>query len=156
MKNLVAKVQSSLLINKLSLALALLGACSLFPSQRALAHTCPPNATSTGVGIVLTAFRSNSVTHALTPIGTGVAGACETIYLQAALSYVSKDAQGNIVAAFENGELGIFNLPTTFSNNVTPVGGIPEIGPPESDPNCPCNCGVVTNIIGSRLTPYVV
>src|ERR1043165_1553640 len=132
---------------------AVLGLIAMTVAQNLFAHTCPPGAVSTGVGIVLTAFRSNTVTHALTPIGTGVAGACETIYLQAALSYVSKDAQGNTVAAFENGEVGIFNVPTTFSNNVTPVGGIPEIGPPESDPNCPCNCGVVTNIIGSRLTP---
>ncbi|HEY6167490.1 MAG TPA: hypothetical protein VI454_05590, partial [Verrucomicrobiae bacterium] len=85
MKSLIAKVQSSLFFNKLPLAFALLGVCSLITSQTAQAHTCPPGAVSTGLGLVLTAFRSNSVTHQLIPIGTGVAGACETIYLQAAL-----------------------------------------------------------------------
>ena len=136
---------------------AVLGLIAMTVAQNLFAHTCPPGAVSTGVGIVLTAFRSNSVTHQLTPIGTGVAGACETIYLQAALSYVPKDAQGNTVAAFQNGEVGIFNFPvTTFSNNVTPVGGIPTIGPLESDAVCPCNCGVVTNIIGSRIAAYQV
>src|SRR5439155_24286841 len=115
--------------------------CFMF-TQSVLAHTCPPAAVSTGVGIVLTAFRSNSVTHQLTPIGTGVAGACETIYLQAGLIYVRTDAQGNIVAAFQGGTIGIFkqDFPVTYTNDVTPLGGIPEIGPLESQvPPCPCN-----------------
>src|ERR1051325_6886075 len=157
MKNLIAKVQPTPHINKLPFARSLLGACSLITSQTVQAHTCPPGAVSTGLGLVLTAFRSNSVTHQLIPIGTGVAGACETIYLQAALSYTPRDAQGNTVAAFQNGNVGIFNFPTTFTNDVTPVGGIPTIGPPETQiPPCPCNCGILTNNLGTRIAAYVV
>src|ERR1051325_543060 len=135
--------------------LMLLGWLSLAGPRNLLADTCPPGATSTGVGWSLTAYRSNSVTGQLTPISDGTAGACETIYLQATLSYIPFDGQGNMVAAFENGTMRIYT--GTFTNNVTPVGGVPKIGPASAINNTNvCSPAVVTNLIGSRITPYII
>src|SRR5258706_11350474 len=74
---------------------------------KATAHTCPDGAVSTGLGLVLTAFRTNTTTHALEPIGPTGVGTCERIYLQGNLSYVAFDAQGNTVAAFSDGNVVI-------------------------------------------------
>src|SRR5262245_27188895 len=111
-------------------AFLLLGLLSLGASQSVLADTCPDGAVSTGVGIVLTAFRTNSA-GALVPIGPGGVGICETIFLQGSLSYVPFDSQGNIVAAYEAGTVVITTalVSPSFSTNVTPNGGVPKIGP---------------------------
>src|SRR5215510_11582314 len=109
---------------RLSLLLVGLLASTL---PKALADTCPPGAVATGVGLVLTAFRSNSVTGTLVPIGPTGVGICETIFLQASLSYVPTDAQGNTVAAYSGGSNRIFTLSSSLNANVTPIGGVPKI-----------------------------
>ena len=72
--------------SKIALSVLLLGLLTL-AIPKATADTCPDGAVSTGVGLVLTAFRTNSA-GALVPIGPGGVGICETIFLQGSLSYV--------------------------------------------------------------------
>src|SRR5436190_7265243 len=136
-------------------SLALLLTCILvWAVPKAIADTCPPGASATGVGLVLTALRTNTTGGGFTAI-IGNVGACETIYLQASLSYVPFDANGFTVAAFQNGSIGIFRIDTSFTNNATPPGGIPKIGPASAIGNPGvCNPVVATNIIGSQVIPY--
>src|SRR5438045_9394176 len=83
-------------------------------SQQLLAHTCPDNAVSTGVGLVLTAFHADGVT----PIGATCAGNCEKIVLRASLSYIPFDSQNNPVAAFSDGNIVISKKTGSFSEEV--------------------------------------
>jgi len=90
----------------------------------------------------------------LVPIGPGGVGICETIFLQGSLSYVPFDSQGNIVAAFEGGqaviETGLSN--PTFSQVVTPDGGVPKIGPTPST----CTPPAVGSIVATKIAKYTI
>src|ERR1051326_1162628 len=131
--------------------LAIFVLCALaLALPRATADTCPAGAVSTGLGLVLTAFRTNTTTHALEPIDFRGVGACEPIFLQGTLVYVPRDSQGNIVSAFEGGTVRVRT--TTFNRDVTPVGGVPKIGPQPST----CSPPAVTDTEPTQVAPYIV
>src|SRR5437667_361239 len=138
--------------SKIALSVLLLGLLTL-ATPKATADTCPDGAVSTGVGLVLTAFRVNSA-EALVRIGPGGVGICETIFLQGSLSYVPFDSQGNIVAAFEGGqaviETGLSN--PSFSQVVTPDGGVPKIGPIPST----CTPPAVGSLVATKVAKYTI
>src|ERR1041384_3163231 len=136
---------------KVQLVLALLGVL-VSAAPRVTADTCPDGAVSTGVGLVLTPFRTNTVTHSLQPIDFRGVGVCETIFLQGSLSYVPRDSQGNIVAAYEGGSVSIHNQSSTFNVNVTPDGGVPKIGPLPST----CNPPAVSDNVGTKTAAYTI
>src|SRR6266566_5201713 len=119
---------------------------------KTLADVCPSGATATGLGWVLTAYRSNSVSHALEPIGTGQVGACETIFLQATATYVPTDINNNTVAAFSDGGMSVSRENNTFFANITPPGGVPKIGPQPSD----CSPPAVADRLGSGIAAYTI
>src|SRR6185503_133826 len=90
--------------------------------NRVSAHTCPPAATATGVGVTVTALRTNGV-----PIGGGSAAPCEPIILRMSIVYFEIDPiTGGQNAAFQSGQM-ILRSPGRFDANVTPAGGIPVI-----------------------------
>jgi len=99
------------------LAVLLLVGVAYSPAARA--DTCPSGAVATGLSFVLTAFHSDGHTPIVGPVS-----ACETIVLQASLAYTPFDSQNNIVAAFQ------FGTVTIQGTDVTPVGGVPLVGPP--------------------------
>src|SRR5436190_59407 len=113
--------------------LALVGLLAM-AVPKTVADTCPDGAVSTGLGWILTAYRSNSVTHVLVPIGSGQVGACETIFLQATASYVARDINNNIVAAFSDGGMAVSRDNNTFFANITPAGAVPSFTATGSGP----------------------
>ena len=134
---------------KIPLTLALLGALA-FGAPKATADTCPDGAVATGLGLVLTAFRTNSTTHTLEAIDFRGVGFCEQIFLQGTLVYVPRNSQGNIVAAFEGGTVTVTT--TTYTQDVTPIGGVPKIGPQPSA----CNPPAVTDTEPTQVAAYTV
>src|SRR5438046_962009 len=106
---------------KFASAAILVGLLTISTTGKVRAHTCPDNAVSTGVGLVLTAFHADGVT----PIGATCAGNCEKIVLRASLSYIPFDSQNNPVAAFSDGSIVISTQTGSFSDDVTPAGGVP-------------------------------
>src|SRR5437879_1903565 len=115
-------------------AIILLATLNFGASQQLLAHTCPSGATDTGVGGAVGIFRAstgNSVP------GGGFIGICEPIFLRGAISYNPIGPSGNPNAAFEGGTVIIKSISGTmsFAADVTPIGGVPLIGPPECGPN---------------------
>src|SRR5438876_6497690 len=72
--------------SRVGLTLALFGLLGMAANQNVVAHTCPENATVTGVAVTLTAFHNDGVT----PIGTGTVGVCETIKLRMAVAYTPR------------------------------------------------------------------
>src|SRR6266849_3331200 len=133
-------------LSKIAVVAGLLG----LTAPRAIAHTCPDGAVSTGLGLVLTAFRTNTTTHTLQPIGPAGVGACETIFLAANLSYVPFDAGGNVVAAFSSGTVAVST--PHFSMDVTPIGGVPHIGPVPST----CTPPSVADHVVTQIAPYTI
>ena len=124
-------------------SIALIGVMLILAGvQTALAHTDPPGATATGVGISLTAFRADGTTTILG--GSGEVTECETINYQATLSWL-----GGNNAAFQGGTWSI-TTPDGVSHDVTPVGGIPCIG------GTVAPCDPTVDFIVSALVPYTV
>src|SRR6266536_2979631 len=107
--------------SRFGLSLALLGLLGMAANQNVVAHTCPDNATVTGVAVTLTAFHNDGVT----PIGTGTVGECETIKLRMAVAYTPRDVQNNVVCEFQAGDMTISREGGAFVQNVTPAGGVP-------------------------------
>ena len=106
-----------------------LGVMALAAVSRAPAHTCPPNAVSTGVGMIVTAFDTNGV-----KIGTNFVAPCQPIELQMTLVFLFIDPlTGEPTAAFENGSMQM-NVQGVITN-VTPLGGVPLIGG-DGTPGC--------------------
>src|SRR6185503_2390138 len=139
--------------NKTGLTLALLGILA-FAVPKATADTCPDGAVSTGLGLVLTPFRTNAA-GTLVPIGAGGVGICETIFLQGSVSYVPTDSQGNTVAAFSGGTAVIttsLSPNPSFSVVVTPDGGFPKIGPLPSA----CTPPAVSDNVATKLAKYTI
>src|SRR5688572_2634901 len=139
--------------SKIGLTLAFLGILT-FAVPKAAADTCPDGAVSTGLGLVLTPFRTNAA-GALVPIGAGGVGICETIFLQGSVSYVPTDSQGNTVAAFSEGTAVIATSlgPTpSFTVNVTPDGGFPKIGPLPSL----CTPPAVSDNVSTKIATYTI
>jgi hypothetical protein len=120
-------------------ALALLTA--LIPSV-VLAHKDPPGASSSGVSILMNAFRSDGVT----PILPGTVSGCgETIIYRATLAWA-----GGSNAAIQGGTLTIVT-PDGLPHDATPVGGVPCLGGTDG---VICTPGVVS--IDSMDVPYTV
>ena len=107
-------------IGKAALVFSLLGALT---AHRTFAHTCPPDATATGVGVTVTALRTNGA-----PIGTGFVAPCEPIFIQMSILYFEFDPITlGINAAFEEGTMNV-RSPGRFDADVTPVAGVPLMG----------------------------
>src|SRR5262245_61699828 len=119
----------------------------LLAAMPARAHTDPPNCTSPGVDISITAFRTaNGTTPGaqLTP-GVSILTECETIIYQGRLAKSSAAA----ACAFQAGTVTI-TTPDGTPHNVTPVGGVPCIGGTVA----PCDPAVTESF--TQLQPYTV
>lgn len=112
--------------------------------------TCPANATATGVAVILTVFHGSGPL-AGQPVGLGTVGACELLYVQAAVAYTPQDVEGNTVSGFSDGTIQIAAPFSGWSTNATPTSGIPLIGPLGAD-----GCPNATPIYGSKVVPYLV
>src|SRR5688572_9378485 len=112
-------------------------------AHQARAHTCPPDATATGVGVTVTALRTNGVA-----IGSGSVAPCEPIIIQMSVLYFEIDpiTLGKN-AAFEGGTMNL-QSDGRFNTDVTPIGGVPLMSGPE------CVGGVL--FIASQRLNYVV
>ena len=124
---------------------------SILAAPAAWAHVDPPGSNSTGIGISLTAFRSDGTT----PVLPGTLTSCETVYYRATLSWA-----GGTNAAFEGGAWSI-TTPDGVVHDVTPVGGVPCIGGTFDDPQSGLNggrglCLGAPSSINSALVPYTV
>src|SRR5687768_14647295 len=110
------RVYCTPLLHKMALLLA---AAGMLAGDFARAHTCPPEATATAVGVSVTALRSDNVTA----VGQSPVAACETIILAMSLVYLPHDpiTLGR-AAAFQDGTLFINAGGLTV--DVTPAGGI--------------------------------
>lgn len=118
-------------------------ALALLPTQL-LGHTCPADATATGVGVTVAALRTNGA-----PVGTGFVAPCEPIIIQMSIVYFPLDPiTGGKNAAFQDGQM-FLNVRGVVSN-VTPLGGVPLIG---GDATVGCD-GL--NFFRSLQLPYTV
>jgi len=127
---------------KLKLLLPLAGILSFGANQNLLAHTCPDGATDTGVGgsIAVLVMRNGQTLS----VGGGVIGSCECVFLRGLIRYDLLGASGGFNGAFEKGTVTISTVSGSFTADVTPVGGVPLLGPAE--------CGGVASIF-TRDTP---
>src|SRR4030042_4678680 len=128
-----------------------------FSVTSVLAHTNPPGSNSTGITASITLFRANAVGEppALVPVLPGSLTECETIYVQATLSWA-----GTPNAAFEGGTWTI-TMPNGSPFDVTPAAGIPCIGGTTNDPNSAQNggrgiCLGAPTSLTSELVQYTV
>src|SRR6185503_5210789 len=114
----------------------------LVAGQRGLlAHTCPPGATATGIGLTVSALRTNGI-----GIGSQSVGPCEPFIVQMSIVYLLIDPITlGTNAAFEQGRM-LLTLRNDTST-VTPVGGIPVLGPAE--------CGGISSIKSLQITSVV-
>jgi hypothetical protein len=122
-----------------AVALAL---AAIATAQKTWAHTDPPDATATGVGISMTAFRADGVTPVLGTFGSAVTE-CETIIFRATVS-----ALGSPNAAFEGDNAAgdtmttwVIVTPDGVTHNVKPLAHLPCIGGTTDDPNSGANNG---------------
>src|SRR6185436_5720103 len=92
----------------------------LLAGQRGLmAHTCPAGASATGVGLTVSALRTNGL-----PIGSSSVGPCEPFIVQMSILYLLRDPiTGGTNAAFESGNMFLTLRGTTFT--VTQPTGVP-------------------------------
>src|SRR6185503_19547205 len=111
--------------------------------NRVSAHTCPADATATGIGVTVTALRTNGV-----PIGGGSVAPCEPIILRMSIVYFEIDPiTGGKNASFESGQM-ILSSSGRFNANVTPTGGVPLLGPAAECQGLP--------FLASQPLPYTV
>ena len=136
----------------------LVGALSIAASQQAWAQCspCPANATDTAVGIGLAAFRINPDGSTGPALGTGTAGSCQKIRLRMSLSYVPIGPSGNPTVAFSGGHMVIVTTSGSFSNDVTPVGGVVKIAPLSETLPGGCAPGGTNFLVSSFTSDYVI
>jgi hypothetical protein len=138
------------------LSFALIGiALILVGTSTAFAHTWPTGSTATGVTISLTAFRTSNGTTATGPVLPGTVFQCETIIYRATLTYA-----GGANAAIFGGTLVIATNTAAdgtggTAHDVTPVGGIPCLGPSDLLEANSENCTGILSV-DSRDQAYTV
>jgi hypothetical protein len=138
------------------LSFALIGiALILVGTSTAFAHTWPTTSTATGVTISLSVFRTTDGTTPTGPALPGTVFQCETIIYRATLSYA-----GGANAAIFGGTLVIATNTAAdgtggTAHDVTPVGGIPCLGPSDLlEANSEGCTGILS--VDSQDLPYTV
>ena len=125
-------------------------------TQDLLSHECPPGAFRTGKRTVVTVLVRQPDGTFLTLQGRPV-GVCDRIRLRYELGYVAGNPSGS-VGAFQGGQIYIATVSGSFSNNVTPPGGVPLIGP--TDTLCPGGTApavseiIVTNTVDFDISTH--
>src|SRR6266496_6297598 len=83
----------------------LVGLSAILATSNIWAHTCPTDATDTGVGVALAAFRINPDGSTGSVIGSEPIGICQCIRLRIAISYVPIGPSGGKTAFFQGGTM---------------------------------------------------
>src|SRR5947209_20051107 len=92
-------------------------------------NACPPNGTDSGVGVGLSAFLINPDGSTGPAVGGTSVGSCQKLRLRMSISYVATGPSGGASVAFSGGRMVIKTADGVFSQDVTPVGGVPVIAP---------------------------
>src|SRR5438874_636189 len=93
--------------------LAMLGLLGILASQNLLAHTCPTDASDTGVAVLMAAFRINP-DGTTGPAVVGPIGICECIRLRMLIRYTTPGPSGGKVSFFEGGTMTIRTASGSF------------------------------------------
>jgi len=141
---------------KLGAILGTLMAVSAICSSNLSAQTCPTDATDTGVAVTLAAFRINPDGSTGAAIGSGSIGVCNCIRLRMSISYVPIGASGGKTAFFEGGTMTVGTLSASFTDDVTPAGGVPLIGNSADPAADPCGLTAVLSFLSDFSTDYCV
>jgi choice-of-anchor A domain-containing protein len=119
------------------------------------AQTCPTDATDTGAAVVMAAFRINPDGTTGAPVGPGSIGICQCVRLRMGIRYLATGPGGK-TAFFEGGTMSVRTISGSFTDNVTPGGGVPLIGNP-SDPNAlVCGPAAVLSFLSDFSNDYCV
>src|SRR5215831_8110428 len=142
---------------KFAATLALLSGLAAFNvNAQVTTSPCPTDATDTGVAVLLSAFRINANGTTGPAIGSGSIGICECIRLRVQITYVTPGPSGGKVAFFSGGTMTVQTLSGSFTDDVTPAGGVPLIGNP-ADPNAAsCGTAAVPNFLSDFSQDYCV
>jgi len=127
---------------KITSLITAIGAFCLVTSQTVqAADPCPSTATQAGAGSSAGATRV--VNGQIVPIGPDGVGVCSTVRLGENITYVAQGPFG-INGAFEGGSIRLFSIDAQGNQipvanggidvDITPVGGVPLIGPIECSP----------------------
>src|SRR5262245_17542360 len=119
------------------------GVLTLAMSVQSWAQTCPTDATDTAVGVALSALRVNPDGTTGPALGANPIGICQRIRLRMSINYLPIGPSGGVTAFFEGGTMTIRNSSGSFTDNVTPAGGVPLIGEPSDHDGQACGPGAV-------------
>src|SRR5919108_5127594 len=141
---------------KFGLKSLLAGLLAISTCCSAWAQTCPTDAQDTAVAVALTVLRINPDGTTGPPVGPNPIGICECVRLRMSISYVPIGPSGFKTAFFEGGTMTVRNSNGTFTDNVTPAGGVPLVGEP-TDPNGQaCGPGAVNQVLSDISADYCV
>lgn len=118
------------------------------------AQTCPTDAVDTGVALTMAALRVNP-DGSTTPLGPNPAGICETLRFRMLVAYQPVGPAGK-TAFFEGGTMVIRNLNGTFTDDVTPAGGVPLIGEPTDPQAQACGPNAVRAVLSDQTVNYTI
>src|SRR5438067_13396319 len=108
------------MINKVGFWFVLATGLASPSAQQLRAHTCPTDASDTGVAVLMSAFRINP-DGTTGPAVVGPIGICECIRLRMLIRYTTPGPSGRKVAFFEAGTMTVRTASVSFIDDGAPT-----------------------------------